>query len=209
MRYNNVEINWLGHAGFQIDKKIYIDPFQIDVEDKADLILITHSHYDHCSLEDLKKIIKSDTIVIGPPDVQSKIAKISHDIKFQIVQPFQRLKIKDIVIETFPAYNINKPFHPKSNGWLGYILHVDGVKICHVGDSDATPELKQLKNIDMLMLPVDGNYTMNSEEAANVANIVMPKVAIPMHFGSIVGDMNDAKRFKDLCKCRVEILDKV
>ena len=209
MRYNNVEIDWLGHAGFQINKKIYIDPFQIDVNDKADVILITHSHYDHCSLDDLKKIIKSDTIVIGPPDVQSKIGKISHEIKFQMVQPFQRLSVKGFTIETFPSYNINKSFHPKSNGWLGYIIHINGVKICHVGDSDATPELKQLKGIDVLMLPVGGNYTMNYEEAADVANIVMPRVAIPMHFGSIVGTISDANKFKDLCKCRVEILKKI
>ncbi len=200
MEYKGISIEWLGHAGFKIKNNIiiYIDPFRINTDEKADLILITHSHYDHCSLEDIKKIIKQDTIVVGPPDVQSKIAKISYDIRFKMILPSQEISIEDVRIKAFPAYNLNKQFHPKTNNWVGYLLEIDGVRIYHAGDSDVTPELKQLKNIDILMLPVGGTYTMNAREAADLANIIKPKVAIPMHYGSIVGTEKDAEVFKRL-----------
>ncbi len=207
MEYKGINIEWLGHAGFKVKNNIiiYIDPFRINTEEKADLILITHSHYDHCSLEDIKKILKPDTIIIGPPDVQSKIAKISYDIQFQIIQPFQKISVKDVIIETLPAYNINKQFHPKTNNWVGYLIEINGVRIYHAGDSDVTPELRQLKNIDVLMLPVGGTYTMNAREAAELANAIKPKIAVPMHYGSIVGTEKDAEVFRELCQCRVEI----
>ena len=208
MEYNGLKINWLGHSGFKIEGKriIYIDPFKIQENEKADIILITHSHYDHCSLEDIEKIVKKDTIVFGPVDIQSKLGKISSEVKFQMLHPGQGVSVKGIIISAFPAYNLNKTFHPKSNNWLGFLIEINGVRLFHAGDTDAVDELKSLKNIDILMFPIDGAYTMDAKEAAQLCNEIMPKIAIPMHFGSIAGNKDEAIRFKSLSKCDVRIL---
>jgi L-ascorbate metabolism protein UlaG (beta-lactamase superfamily) len=208
MEYHGLKINWLGHSGFKIDAgiKIYIDPFKIKDDEKADIILITHSHYDHCSLEDIGKIVKKDTIVLGPVDIQSKLGKISSDLKFQMLHPGQGISVKGISISAYPAYNLNKAFHPKSNNWLAFLLDINGVKIFHAGDSDAVPEFMSLKGVDILLIPIGGTYTMDAKEAAQLCNEIMPKIAIPMHFGSIVGKADDAVRFKGLCRCDGRIL---
>jgi L-ascorbate metabolism protein UlaG (beta-lactamase superfamily) len=209
MKFNNINIDWLGHASFKIktNKIIYIDPFKINNNEPADIILITHSHYDHCSLEDIKKILKQETIILGPIDIQSKISKLSYDIKFQPISPGKNLKIEEIKVQSYPAYNIDKKFHPKNNEWLGYLIEIENLRIFHAGDSDVTPELQDLKNIHILILPVGGTYTMNAKEAASLTNIIKPKVAIPMHFGSIIGDKKDALEFKNLVKTQTIILD--
>ena len=105
-----------------------------------------------------------------------------------------------------PAYNLNKQFHPKSNGWMGVVVTVSGKRIYHAGDTDNIPEMSNLKNIDIALLPVSGTYVMTAEEAADAANRIMPKMAVPMHYGSIIGTRADAERFRQLCKCKVEIL---
>ena len=209
MEYKGLQINWLGHAGFQIKSQItiYIDPFKIKISESADAILITHEHFDHCSLEDIQKIIKPDTVVFGPADIQSKLAKISREIKFQVILPGDAVAFKDIKIRAYPAYNINKQFHPKGNHWLGYLIDINGVRIYHAGDSDAIPEMKELKNLDLFMVPIGGTYTMNIKESAQLCNSIMPKIAIPMHYGSVIGTNDDALNFKKLCKCSVQILD--
>ncbi len=204
MEFNGINIEWLGHASFCLNKTIYIDPFQVK-GGKADLILITHAHYDHCSLEDIKKLIHKDTIVIGPVDIQSKIAKLG-DLKFHIISPSATIEVGKIKITGYPAYNLNKHFHPKSEGWLGYLIEINKIKFYHCGDTDAIPELKEIKT-DVLMIPIGGTYTMNAEEAATITNIILPKVAIPMHFGSIIGTSEDAKKFKQLCRVPVTICE--
>ena len=196
-------ITWLGHAGFKIkgEKTVYIDPFKINETEPADIIIITHEHFDHLSPEDIRKIQTGKTIIVTTPDCYSKV---SGNVK--TISPGQTLNVDGIKIEAVPAYNSNKQFHPKPKGWIGVVVTINGKRIYHAGDTDNIPEMSALKNIDVALLPVSGTYVMTSEEAADAANKIMPKVAVPMHYGSIVGTKADAEKFKKLAKCRVEIL---
>jgi L-ascorbate metabolism protein UlaG (beta-lactamase superfamily) len=208
MLIGNVKLDWLGHSSFKITNKrvIYIDPYNIQADEKADIILITHSHYDHCSIEDIKELVKDRTIIIIPPDCQSKLSGIQ-GINVHLAKPGKKIEAFGIIVEAVPAYNINKNFHEKSNEWVGYIINTDGKKIYHAGDTDFIPEMKEIKDIDVALLPVGGKYTMDAAEAAKAANAIKPKIAVPMHYGSIVGSEEDAKKFKDLCDCEVEIME--
>ena len=196
-------IKWLGHAGFKIkgEKTVYIDPFKINDTEPADIIIITHEHFDHLSPEDIKKIQAGNTMIVTTPDCYSKV---SGNIK--TISPGQSIVVDGIKIEAVPAYNTNKHFHPKANNWMGVIVTVNGKRIYHAGDTDNIPEMASLKNIDIALLPVSGTYVMTAEEAADAANKIMPRVAVPMHYGAIVGSRTDAENFRKLCKCRVEIL---
>ena len=196
-------IKWLGHAGFKIkgEKTVYIDPFKIKETEPADIIIITHEHFDHLSPEDINKIQTGKTVVVTTPDC---LIKVSGNIK--AINPGTVLNVDGIQIEAVPAYNTNKQFHPRANGWVGVIVTVNGKRIYHAGDTDNIPEMAYLKNIDIALLPVSGTYVMTAEEAADAANRIMPKVAVPMHYGTIVGTKADAEKFKKLCKCKVEIL---
>jgi len=197
-------IKWLGHAGFKIkgEKTVYIDPFKINDKEPADIIIITHEHFDHLSPEDISKIQTGKTVVVTTPDCYSKV---SGNVK--TINPGTSLVVDGIKIEAVPAYNTNKQFHPKANGWIGVVVAINGKRVYHAGDTDSIPEMASLKNIDIALLPVSGTYVMTAEEAADAANKIMPKVAVPMHYGSIVGSRADAERFKSLCKCKVEILN--
>ena len=206
LEYKGVKIHWLGHASFKISNSlvIYIDPYLIPENgEKADIILVTHEHYDHCAVENIKKLAKEDTIVIATEDCISKLA----DLNVKGVIPNQKLEIKGVTIETVPAYNIGKPFHTKASNWVGYVITLNGVRIYHAGDTDFIPEMKELKNIDIALMPVGGTYTMNAEEAAEAVNSFNPKIAVPMHFGKIIGSKADAEKFKELAKCEVKILE--
>lgn len=196
------DIRWLGHASFKIkdEKVIYIDPWKLKDTEPADIILITHDHYDHCSPEDVKKIKKDTTWLVAPADCASKF---SGNVK--VVKPNEKFTVEGVEIETVPAYNLNKDFHPKSNQWVGYIVTVKGARIYHTGDSDFVPEMKNLK-VDIALFPVGGTYTMTADEAAQAVNTMKPKVAIPMHYGTIVGSAKDVERFKKLCNVEVEVL---
>ena len=196
-------IKWLGHAGFKLkgEKTIYIDPFKINETEPADIIIVTHEHFDHLSPDDLKKIQTGKTVIVTTRDCYSKL---SGNIK--TISPGQTLNVDGIKIEAVPAYNANKHFHPKSSGWMGVIVTINGKRMYHAGDTDNIPEMSNLKDIDVALLPVSGTYVMTAEEAADAANRIMPKVAVPMHYGAIVGTKADAEKFRSLCKCRVEIL---
>ncbi len=207
MKLGNTEILWTGHSGILIktNKIIYIDPYKISGDKpKADIILLTHSHYDHCSLEDIERISKPGTVVIVPPDCQSKITKIEN-VSMQIMIPGDDISVEGIKICAVPAYNTNKEYHPKSEEWNGYILKRDNLVIYHAGDSDSIPEMQRLSgygkqgNEFIAFLPVDGKFGMSAEEAADAASIIKPMIAVPIHFGSIVGDVKDAERFVKLC----------
>lgn len=187
------KIHWLGHAATRIDadKVIYIDPWKLkDDAKKADIILITHDHFDHCVLSDVKKIQKDGTTIVTVKDCAGKL---NGDVK--IVKSGDKINVKGIEIEAVPAYNVNKDFHPKSKGWVGFIVTVDGIKVYQAGDTDITDEMKKLK-VDIALLPVGGTYTMTANEAATAANIFKPKVVIPIHWGDIVGSKADAEAFK-------------
>ena len=204
LEVEDIKIKWLGHAGFKIKKKkvIYIDPYQINETEQADIILITHEHYDHCSLDDIELLKKEDTIIIGP----EKAVKNLDGKNVIIVKPGDRKEVEGIVIDAVPAYNIGKKFHPKEKGNVGYVINIEGIKIYHAGDTDLIPEMEKLA-VDIAMLPVGGDYTMNAEEAAAAANKIKPKIAIPMHYGTIVGTKDDADEFKEKCDCEVHILE--
>ncbi len=200
-------IEWLGHASFKLsgEKIIYIDPWKIAAGEKADIVLVTHEHYDHCSPEDIAKIAKEDTVIVAVADCQSKILKLDREIK--LVEPGSRINVKGIDIEAVPAYNTNKQFHPKANQWVGYIVTIGGKRVYHAGDTDFIPEMAQLKNIDIALLPIGGTYTMDAEEAARAANTIKPKLAVPMHVGDIIGTKADIEKFKRLCQVKCEVLE--
>lgn len=220
MQINNIEINWTGHAGFLIknSKTIYIDPYNIkENSEKADLILITHSHYDHCSVADIEKIIKEGTRIIITADCQSKIMRFKIPIHIEIVEPNQELSIGNLKILTIPAYNIDKPFHSKDENWVGYVIKMKDIIIYHAGDTDLIPEMQKLtgyKQSDkkfIALLPTGGRFTMTPEEAAKAAKLIKPTIAIPMHYGTVAGTQEDAEEFCSLCKeykINTEILEK-
>jgi L-ascorbate metabolism protein UlaG (beta-lactamase superfamily) len=195
------KINWLGHDGFRIEgsKTIYIDPYQISDGPEADLILITHEHFDHCSPEDVAKIQHSGSVVITEKD---SAPKLSGDVR--VVTVGESLSFDNIQIEAVPAYNTNKDFHPKSKGWLGFIVDIDGVKVYHAGDTDFIPEMNDF-NTDIALLPVSGTYVMTADEAVEAALAINPKIAIPMHYGAIVGGGSDATKFKDALEGKIEV----
>lgn len=196
-------ITWLGHDGFLIKgngKAIVIDPFQVTQCELADIILVTHEHYDHCSPDDIRKIQKASTVIVTEAD---SARKLSGDVR--VVQPGDKLTVSGIPIEAVPAYNTNKNFHPEQNGWLGFVVTVDGVRIYHAGDTDLIPEMDSLKT-DIAFLPVSGTYVMTAEEAVEAAKTIKPKLAIPMHFGAIVGSTDDAWRFCDALAGTCEVV---
>ena len=191
----NIEINC--HSSIKINKGvvIYFDPFKIEKEmHDADIIFITHNHYDHYSKEDIDKIIKEDTIIVAPKTTEKTIEKTQNGI---FVEPNKEYEIKGIKVKTVPAYNIYKQFHPKTNEWVGYIVNIDNINYYIAGDTDITPENKNVK-CDVAFVPVGGTYTMDYKEAAELVNIIKPKIAVPTHYACIVGNKEDGEKFKAL-----------
>ena len=196
-----IEINC--HSSIKIMKGIiiYFDPFRINEEKHdADLILITHDHYDHYSPEDIKKVIKKDTIIVAPKTIN----ELNNKENITFVEPNQTYNINGYKIDTIPAYNISKHFHPKENNWIGYIIEIDGLKYYIAGDTDIIPENQQIK-CDVALIPIGGTYTMDYKEASELINIIKPKIAIPTHYGSIVGDITDGEKFKKLIDNTIDV----
>ncbi|MGD0590668.1 MAG: MBL fold metallo-hydrolase [Bacteroidota bacterium] len=198
-------IHWLGHSAFRIEdgsSQIYIDPFKLPANlPKADIIFITHAHYDHFSVEDIARIKKDNTIIVATKDVTSKIGKGT-----VTVVPGQNYTVGSLKVMTVPAYNLDKKFHPKENNWVGYIITLsNGQKIYHAGDTDFIPEMRKVVT-DIALLPCGGTYTMTAQQAAEAANTFKPKVLIPMHWGDIVGSRADAEEVKKLFKGETVIM---
>jgi L-ascorbate metabolism protein UlaG (beta-lactamase superfamily) len=196
-------IRWLGHDTFLIqgEKTVITDPFKVSGNYKADVILITHDHFDHCVPEDVKRVQKADSIVVATEDCAKKL---SGNVK--VVKPGDMLTVHGVEVEAVPAYNTNKDFHPKSKGWVGYIFKVNNKRYYIAGDTDHIPEMKSFKDIDVAFLPVSGTYVMTAQEAVQAAIDIKPKLAIPMHYGAIVGTEADAKAFSDALKGKIEVL---
>ncbi|MEM3395282.1 MAG: MBL fold metallo-hydrolase [Nitrososphaerota archaeon] len=215
--YKGIEIYWLGHDGFRLKSpkvEVIIDPFKLRTRTKrpTDLVFITHDHFDHCSVEDIRKIAEAGrTIVVASENCRSALRTLAVKEKL-FVSPGMTGELMGVRYSVVPAYNVNKfrapgvVFHPKEYGGVGYIIEVDNIRIYHPGDTDLIEEMKTLGRIDVALLPVSGTYVMTAEEAAKAVDIIKPDLAIPMHFGEIVGSEKDAQTFKSKASCRVEIL---
>lgn len=193
---DNIEV--LYHSSIRINKEkiIYIDPFKIDKNyNDADIVFITHEHYDHYSEEDIDKVINENTTIIIPEELLTKLLRKGINKNAIItVEPNKNYMVQEIKFETIPAYNTNKTFHPKENGWVGYIIIINGIRYYIAGDTDITEENKKVK-CDVAFVPVGGTYTMDFKESASLINEIKPKIVIPIHYGSVVGTEQDALDF--------------
>ncbi len=201
------KIRWLHHASILIKdagKNIYIDPYKIKDPEKADLILITHSHHDHLSPDDIAAVWKEGCVIVCTAESAKKLEKYSP----VVVKPGDKLTAVGYKCEAVPAYNKSKPFHPKKSENAGYVIEIGKVRVYHAGDTDYIEEMKTLKNIGIAFLPCGGTYTMDVNEAAEAVKAIRPVVAVPIHYGLIVGSQKNALEFKKAASpyTRVEIL---
>ena len=205
----NVEV--LCHSSIRFSKgnTIYFDPFKIETNyNDADVIFITHDHYDHYSEEDIGKIVKEDTVIVIPEDLKTKVLKKGwKEENIITVIPNKSYTVKNIEFQTVPAYNVNKQFHPKENNWVGYLVNMEGITYYISGDTDITKENKKVK-CDVAFVPVGGTYTMDYKEAAELINEIKPKVAVPTHYGSIIGSKKDGAKFAKLVDADI-VVDEV
>ncbi len=194
------ELHWLGHSSFLLESrqlKIYIDPFQLTKDEpKADFIFLTHSHYDHFSPKDLRKVSTNNTVFITSQDIQLEDIPHKEHIK---LKPNESKRLESLIIQTVPAYNIDKKFHPKENDWIGFIIEWEHTRYYFAGDCDRIPEFEKLTEIDIAIVPISGTYVMTASEAAKaVCEDLKPQLAIPCHYGSIIGTDEDADEFFQL-----------
>ena len=206
-------LHWLGHDSFRLDGPpvIYFDPWKLPPGSPvADVVLVSHDHYDHLSPDDVKKVSGPKTVVIANPSAAAKLKGA------RVIRPGEKITVGDVTVEAVPAYNVNKfrspgvVFHPKTAEHVGYLVTVGGERLYHAGDTDHIPEMSGLK-CDVALLPVSGTYVMTADEAAGAAKAIKPGVAVPMHYGDkdVVGSLADAERFKALCEqagIKVQIL---
>jgi L-ascorbate metabolism protein UlaG (beta-lactamase superfamily) len=216
LEIDGINIWWTGHDGYRIaagNKTIYIDPYKLPQKynrtKDADLIFITHNHFDHLSIEDIDNLINSDTKIICPYECVETLNKKYSKNEIVTLNPKEKLTIENLKIEAVSAYNTNKNFHPNRDNKIGFIISVNDLKIYHTGDTDIIPEMEGI-NPDIAFVPVSGTYVMNAEEAAKAVNeIIKPKkIAIPMHYNSFVGSISDAESFcSKVNVCKTEILE--
>ncbi len=212
--YEGVQITWLGHDGFKLKKgKVaYVDPFQLKLAtEPGDIVCVTHEHFDHLSVEDLKKVVTLQTIVVTIAACADAVKPLRSQA-VRIVRAGDAVEMDGVKVEVVPAYNTNKfrspgnPFHPQADGKVGFVLSLGGIRIYHAGDTDEIPEMAALNGVDVALLPVSGTYVMTAAEAGKACDAIRPKLAIPMHYGAIVGSAADAEAFRKSVTCRVEIL---
>ena len=200
---DNIEVLIHSSIKFSKDIIIYFDPYKINKDyHDADIIFITHSHYDHYSPLDIKKVIKDNTIIVCPKDVKEELLKLNIKNIIEVV-PNKDYEVLNIKFKTIPAYNINKNFHPKENNWIGYLINYNNVKYYIAGDTDITEENKNII-CDVAFVPIGGTFTMDYKEAANLINEIQPKIAVPTHYGLIVGNKDDGIKFSKLLNNSIE-----
>lgn len=213
MKLMNLDIRRIAHDAFRIagTQVIYIDPFQVKDRDQAEILLLTHEHFDHLSPEDFEKVRTPQTIIVASVRCKDGLKNVNAKA-IHFVEPGKKVTVDGIEIEAVAAYNTNKfrepgqVFHPQGGGGCGYVIQMNGTKVYHAGDTDYIPEMSSIR-CDIALLPVSGTYVMTAEEAAEAVRAINPKIAIPMHYGAIVGAEADAEKFKSLVKnCQVEIL---
>jgi L-ascorbate metabolism protein UlaG (beta-lactamase superfamily) len=197
------KLHWLGHDSFRLDGPpvIYFDPWKLPAgSPRADLVLVSHEHHDHCSPDDIKLISDSKTILVADPTAAAKLKGA------RVIHVGETLEIAGVTVEAVPAYNTNKKFHPKNAGHVGYIVTVGGERLYFAGDTDHIPEMKTFQ-CDVALLPVSGTYVMTATEAVSAFNDIQPAVAVPMHYGAgVAGNPSDARFFKDKVGERAVIL---
>ena len=198
-----IEITWLNHASFRLagTRVVYIDPWKLSGSPAdGDVVFVSHGHFDHCSPEDVAKVRGADGVVVAPPDALGQLGG------GQALAPGQALEVNGVSLTGLPAYNVGKSYHPKANNWLGVLVELDGVRVYYAGDTDRIPEMAELKDVDLALLPVGGTYTMDAGEAAAAADDIGAKAAIPYHYGEVVGSAEDAKKFAAAAACTVHVL---
>lgn len=205
MKLGSDNIHWLGHDSIRIDASltIYIDPWEVSGP-QADLILITHDHFDHCDPPTVKQLAGPDTLVVTDADSAAKLRETGLKSRVLTLAPGGRTEFKGARVQALPSYNLDKNFHPRAKGNLGFLLDIDGLSIYHAGDSDFIPEMKDIR-VDVALLPVSGTYVMTADEAVEAALAIGPEVAIPMHYGKIVGDESMAERFAESLNGKVKV----
>ncbi len=201
----SVTLEWLGHASFRIchdETIIYIDPWKIKGSPKdASVVLVSHSHYDHYSPDDIAKVNNPNTKLVTSSDV------VAEGNTGQALSPGSAVEMQDFIVWGIASYNPDKQFHPKANNWLGFVIEFESKRIYYAGDTDLTDEMKTLTSIDVALLPVGGTYTMDVKQAAQATKHIQPELAVPYHWGDIVGDIKDAKQFAELAYCKVKVLE--
>lgn len=186
------------HSSVRIEaagKTLYVDPFSLKTAPRdADLIFLTHEHFDHFSPEDIARVGREDTLFVLPESIAEKTSPVTAGRPVIAVRPGQAGEAAGIPFEAVRAYNPHKRFHPRERDWVGYVLTVDGLRIYIAGDSDLTPEAEAVR-CDLALLPIGGTYTMNAAEAAALANLLRPAAVIPIHYGSVAGSPADFETF--------------
>lgn len=208
---DNITVNTQSSIRIDGSKTVYSDPYKIGkAANDADVVFITHAHYDHYDEPSLKNVVKADTIVVCPASMLADVKGMNLGVKEIIgMKAGETEEVADgVAAEAVPAYNLNKNFHPKANGWVGYVITMDGVKYYAAGDTDALPELEDV-DCDIAFVPVGGTYTMTATEAADLVNKIKPAVAIPIHYGTIVGRAADADTFTKGLDGGIKVVKKV
>lgn len=196
-----IEVNANSSIRIEAGKVIYFDPFQIEEErHDADIIFVTHDHFDHFSSEDIEKIEKKDTIFVVPECMHSLLDKE----RVITAAAGEALNVEGFEAEAIPSYNVGKPFHPKKKGYIGYIVKIEGQRVYVAGDCDANEDNRKV-DCDIALIPIGGKYTMNYEEAAALTDVIRPELVIPTHYGDVAGDKEDGKKFKELVDPSIEV----
>jgi L-ascorbate metabolism protein UlaG (beta-lactamase superfamily) len=213
--FEGATITALGHAGFVIEfaeKKLRIafDPYDIKEEQPVDYIFVSHQHFDHCDPVSIRKLLKNSTRVIAPACCERELSEFGQQL--ELLKDKEKHKLKQCIYWALPAYNVNKfrtpneVFHPKDMGGVGFVVEVDGFRMYHAGDTDRIPEMDGLKKLDLAFLPISGTFVMTLEEAIEAAQVLKPKMVIPMHFGKLLGSVGDANRYHNMLRDLIPVM---